>query len=286
VLVALAVAACGGSSGGSTAAAKQLLSETFSTASLQKVKSGELALNIDAKLNGLSALGGQPVSIVMDGPFSDSGSSPAFDFDATVTVRGETIPLGLVDAHGAIYLKLLGTYYKLPVSDSSAQGQGSSGADKNLLSSLGIHPLAWLTDPKIVGTATVAGVATQHVSAQVDVSRLLSDAGKIAGNLSGIAGQEASSALSPATLSQVGSAITSASVDVYSGSSDHILRELRLDVAFTVPAGDRSGLDGLTGGSLDIQATLSALNSPETITAPATSEPFSDLLGGGGLGSL
>jgi hypothetical protein len=289
VLVGVAIGACGGGSSSSSTAA-QLLSQTFS-ANIAKIHSGDLALTIDAQLKGFKTLHGQPVELQLSGPFSESaGHGTEFDFSATATVEGSTIPLAVLSTGTALYLEFGGTYYSLPASVNSALGrsaasQGSTGGSSNVLSKLGIDPLSWLTSPKIVGTTTVGGVSTQHLTAQVDVAGLLGDVGKIASNAPGI-GKQAASELSSANLQQVASAINSAQVDIYSGASDHILREFRLAVAFTIPGADQQTLSGLTGGSLAIDATISNLNAAETIKPPSSSQPFSDLLGGGGLGSL
>jgi len=58
------------------------------------------------------------------------------------------------------------------------------------------------------------------------------------------------------------------------------VRRLDLAVAFSVPAGAGSLLGGLSGGSLRLDATLSALNQPQTITAPSGAQPASHLLNG------
>jgi hypothetical protein len=291
VLAGAVIAACGGGGSSSSSTAGQLLSQTFS-ANISKIHSGDLALTIDAQLKGLTTLHGQPVELQLSGPFSESaGHGTEFDFSATATVEGSTIPLAVLSTGTALYLEFGGTYYSLPASvnsalGKSAQSQGSSSGSANVLSRLGIDPLSWLTSPKIVGTTMVGGVSAEHLTAQVDVSKLLSDVGKIASHASGIAGQQAASELSNANLQQVASAINSAQVDIYSGASDHILREFRLAVAFTFPGADQKTLSGLTGGSLTIDTTISNLNAAETIKPPSSSQPFSDLLGSGGLGSL
>ncbi len=290
VLTAAVVAACGGSSS-SDATAHVLLAQTFGT-NAAKVDSGDLALTIDADLKGFKTFHGQPVELQLSGPFSENaGQGTAFDFSATATVEGQTVPLAVLSTGTALYLEFGGTYYALPASiDSalakSAQSQGATGDSSDMLSQLGIDPRSWLTDPKIVGTTQVGGVATQHLTAQIDVSRLLADVGKIAGHLSGATGRKAASMLSSANLQQVASDINSAQVDIYTGVSDHILREFRLAVAFTIPGAEQSALDGLTGGSLTIDATLTNLGATETITPPSSSQPLSNLLGGGGLSGL
>jgi hypothetical protein len=76
------------------------------------------------------------------------------------------------------------------------------------------------------------------------------------------------------------SAITSAQVDIYTGVSDHIVRRFDLAIDFTVPQIASGAIDGLTGGSLSFDATLTQLGQPQTITAPAGAQPASKLLNG------
>jgi hypothetical protein len=292
VVASLGIAACGGSSN-APAGAAHLLSQTF-TANVARIHSGDLALTVNADLKGLKSLGGEPVALQLSGPFSESaGAATAFDFDATITFEGQTIPVGVLSTGKALYLDFAGTYYALPASVDAALAKtvqspsSTGGASSNLLSSLGINPLSWLTNPKIVGSATVGGVATQHLTAQVDVRQLLGDVAKLATHTSGLTGRDAARELSSTNLEQVASAITSARVDIYSGTNDHILREFQAAIAFTIPPADQASLDGLTGGSLSLDVTITNLNAAESITAPSSSEPFSDLTGGGsGLPSL
>ena len=60
------------------------------------------------------------------------------------------------------------------------------------------------------------------------------------------------------------------------------MRELKFALAFTVPPIDQSSVGGLTSGSLALDVTITNLNTPQTITAPASSEPLSNLLGSSG----
>ncbi len=82
------------------------------------------------------------------------------------------------------------------------------------------------------------------------------------------------------------SAIQEATVDVYSGKDDHILRRLGLSLAIEPPA-----IAGgtVTSANVDLTITLSEVNEAQTISAPSDAKPISDLLsrfGLSGLGSL
>jgi hypothetical protein len=282
VAAVLGIAACGGSSAPASSPTK-LLSQTFTTG-VSKIHSGVLSLTLDADLKGLKALGGKPISVVASGPFTESGGSTAFNFSATVTAGSTTIPLGILATGKKLYIEFGGTYYALPAGTLGSgatplpSSTGPSGA-AGLLSRLGIKPLSWLTAPKIVGSANVGGVATEHLSAQVDIAKLVTDLGTLAKS---VGGSKASSILSGANLSELASAVNAGQLDLYTGTSDHILREVRFAFSFTVPPAAQAALDGVTAGSFTIDVQISDLNSPETVTAPKSSQPFSGLLSGAG----
>jgi hypothetical protein len=287
-LVAVGLAACGGSSNPS-ASPQQLLSQTF-RANFAKIHSGELSLTISADLNGLKSLRGQPASLQLSGPFEvHSAGGTAYDFSATVTLASSTLPVAVVSAGGPIYFEVAGTYYKVPhsigSSAPSATGTGATGSS-NLLAELGIDPLSWLTDPKLAGTKTVGGTDTDRITAQLAVGSLLSQIAKLAAGADGVLGPSLSSELSASNLALLASTVNSAGADVYTGASDHVLRGFNVAIRFSIPLIAQSSLDGVTSGSLALSATITNLNTPEAITAPSSSEPLSDLLGGGGLGSL
>jgi hypothetical protein len=291
-LAGVVIAACGGSSS-SSLSVTHLLSQTLA-ANVGKIHSGELALTIRADLDGVELLGGKPVELQLSGPFTEpAGSATAFDFSATVSEAGSTLPVAVLSTGRAVYVEFGGTYYVLPSSVESSlakavQSQSATGGSSGLLANLGIDPLSWLTSPKLAGTTMVSGTETDHVTAQIEVPRLLGDVAKVMSRSSAVAGSPSlAKELTPANLHEIASAVTSAHVGIYSGTSDHILREFSAALTFTIPAAAQGSLGGLTGGSLDVTATIANLNAQETITPPSSSEPFRDLLGGsGGVPSL
>jgi hypothetical protein len=275
------VAACGGSSGGGGHAdATKLVSDTFGPEA-SKIHSGDLSLSLDLSLQGISAVPGS-IGIAASGPFDVTpGQLPELDLDATVSVGGSTIPLGIISAGGSVYVSFAGTAYELPASivGSIDRQAASANGGGSLLTSLGIDPRSWLVGAKDLGSSTVGGVSTDHVTAQVDVGRFAGDLQKIlAHTSSGLSGAAAS--LGGADLGLLGQIVKSASVDIYTGASDHIVREFRLAAVLDVPQADQSKLGGLTGGSFTIDATITNLNAPETIKPPASSKPLSGLLSG------
>lgn len=279
---AAGIAACGGSSKPAVSASK-LLSQTLNPPS-SAIRSGNLSLTLNAQLNGIAALDGQPVSLNLSGPFVAGSpvTSSKFDFSATIDYAGETIPFTVISTGKAAYVQFGGTYYVLPPSITSrlfGSAAGTSSSEQALLGKLGIKPRNWLTNARIVGGATVGGVATTHLTAQLDVAKMLGDVATFISHAAALPGATSLSRVSRADLSQLSSAIHSANVDIYSGASDHIIREFKFALSFTVPPIDQSSVYGLTGGSVTLDVTLTNLNAPETITAPTSSEPLSDLLG-------
>ena len=279
IAAAAAIAACGGGAPAKKAAAVKtspaaLVSQTFSASNT--INSGRVALAVTLTLDGIKQLGGKPVTLDVTGPFQrGAGNDVSTDLAATIQVASTTANVGIDKVGKKLYLGLAGTFYALPVSTKAEPSTGATGG-AGILSALGIDPKTWLTDPHIVGTASVGGVATEHLTAQINVANVLNDVSKLVSSATGATGAGTSSS----TLALIESAITSAQVDVYTGVADHIVRRFDLALAFTVPQIAASALGGLTGGSLKLDITLTELNQPQAITAPANPQPASKLLNG------
>ena len=276
-----AIAACGGSGHHTTTSAAvkaspaALVSQSFSAS--DAINSGQVALAVKLKLDGIPQLGSKPITLDVSGPFErGAGNQISTDLAATVSIAGSTAKVGFDAVDKKLYVGLAGTFYELPASTTPTSPVGSSGAT-GVLSALGINPKTWLTDPHIVGTASVGGVTTEHLTAQVNIANVLNDLSKVVASTgsTGAAGATAGDALS-----LVESAITSAQVDIYTGVTDHIVRKFDLAIAFTVPQIAAGALGGLSGGSLNLDVTLTQLGQAQTITAPANPQPSSKLLNG------
>jgi hypothetical protein len=277
---AAAIAACGGSghptkSATVAASPASLVSQSFSAS--DAINSGQVALAVKLKLDGIAQLGSKPITLDVSGPFERSaGNQISTDLAATVSIAGSTANLGFDAVDKKLYVGLGGTFYELPASTTPKTSLGASGAS-GVLSALGIDPKTWLSDPHIVGTASVGGVTTEHLTAQVNIANVLTDLSKVVAS-TGSTG--ASGATTSNALSLVESAITSAQVDIYTGVTDHIVRKFDLAIDFTVPQIAAGALGGLSGGSLNLDVTLTQLGQPQTITAPANPQPSSKLLNG------
>ncbi|HSJ16663.1 MAG TPA: hypothetical protein VK920_01050, partial [Solirubrobacterales bacterium] len=132
---------------------------------------------------------------------------------------------------------------------------------------LGIDPSGWLTNLENEGDEDVEGTETIHIHGDADVAAILEDVQ----NLSEQAGGEA---INPDEVAEVEDAVDEASMDVYSGKDDRILRKLDLNLAITQPEDSGATVDNV---DVEFSVTLGDVNEPQTIEAPSDAQPFSGL---------
>lgn len=294
---ALGLAACGSSggggssSGGDTADAQTLLTQTFTGS--HKIDSGKVNLQLNIDAQGDASLKG-PIKLAVTGPFASAGSGnlPRFDLALDVNAQGQGIKAGITSTSDQLFVNFGGTAYEVPATllsqlkQSFKQNQSQSSG-KDALSSLGIHPEKWLKDPTVVGTESIGGVDTEHISAQLDVNALLDDVDGLLQKAktqlpAGATGGTQIPDKIPADARQkIQDAIKSAKVDVWTGSDDKTLRKL----AVTVDV-EPQGSGSVKSAHVDFSVEIDDLNAPQTITAPSNPRPLNELLGqlGGLLG--
>ena len=115
--------------------------------------------------------------------------------------------------------------YEQSVRQAQAQ-QGNQDAS-TFFERLGVDPQTWLTNLSNEGDEDVEGTETIHIHGDADVDQIVSDLARIAQRVPGGAAPE----LDQAQLDQVKNAIKEASLDVYSGKDDQILRKLSLSLS-------------------------------------------------------
>jgi hypothetical protein len=280
----LALAACGGGGGED---ATKVLNQTFSGG--KQVRSGKLDLALTLKAQGVQQLR-NPVTVKLTGPFSSqsSGTLPRFDFDLSLGGGGQSFSAGAVSTGDKGFLKFQGQAYAVPANvfasfkqgyEQAQRQQRQKGSSNPTLSSFGVDPRDWLKNPKTEGDADVAGAKTTHISAGVDVGKLLDDVNQILQKARGRVAQarQLPSGITAQQRKTIEDAVKDAKFDVYSGKDDHILRRLTVRLTFDVPKNARSQASGLSGGDLSFDLSLGGLNQPQTIAAPASSRPFGEL---------
>ena len=300
--IALAIASCGGgggSGGSSGESAQTLLKQTFSGS--HSVKSGVLGFSLIINTNGSATLT-SPISLNLSGPFQSRGPGklPASHLTISFSALGQHGSFGIITTGTAAYITLDGANYQLPQAEvakleSSFASGSSSTAAKASLSKLGIHPLDWLENPTVVGSDTVGGTPTTHIHATVNVTALLTQLATLLTKASAASSATASltSKLSPAELQKISSAIKSATVDVWTAQSDKSLRKLTVNLTIAVTGKTSTSLGGVSSAGISFTLQYADLNQPQTITAPASVQPYSQftaklqgLLGGSLLGGV
>ena len=297
--LALGVAACGGDGGSGDEASEDtdvdtLLSETFSGKD-KKIESGVLALKLDIDAKGAEGVNG-PITLSIGGPFQSEGAKklPKFKIDFSFAGAGQDIKAGLTSTGTKGFVNFQDTNYV--VSDEVfkqfktgyEQAQTEGNKENQSLSSLGLDPRQWLTNPKNEGDADVNGDDTIKITGGVDVNKLLDDVNQALKKTRelGVQGTEQlPTQLTAEQKKQVVDAVKDPKVEIYTGKEDKILR--RMVVALGIVAPEGSGGSGSADIKLDL--SISKLNQDQEISEPSDAKPFDQLLsqlGGLGLGGL
>jgi hypothetical protein len=286
LVAALALASCGGgdsssgAGGGEDAAA--LLKDTFGAN--HPIRSGRADATLDVDLKGLAQVAA-PLNLHLNGPFQSNGGTTLPDFALDLDLLGgdKPITVGAVFAQGGGFLTIEGQAFDLgpdlyktfksgyEKAKKDSAGKSAQGDDSSF-SALGIAPIRWLKDPKNVGSEDIGGTQTEHVASGVDVAKLLDDVSTLLGKAKGVtsAGGAATGTSVPSQLTaeqraSIAKAIKSAKVDVWTGSKDHTLRKVAVNVQL------------VNGGHVIFQITIAQLNQAQKISKPADVRPIGEL---------
>lgn len=282
VLALALLAGCGGDDGGSLLSGdsdpQEVLDTTFNSDT--SVDSGVLDLTFDASAEG--ATGGE-VTAELQGPFQSTGEStlPELDLDASLNADAAGQQQGFegsltLTGDGA-FVGYGGTDYQVDdptfatlqqAYEQSAQlNQDQDTPDSGaIFDQLGVDPSAWLADVSNEGTEDLDGTEVVHVSGSADIGAIVADLQKIAAQT----GQ--AQEVDPTQLKLLESAVSSATIDVYSGTDDGILR--KLDVVLEL-ASPQAGVDSAT---VSLSIGLSDVNEDQEISAPEDAQPIAGLL--------
>lgn len=282
ILATVALAGCGGGGSGDATA---LLHETFS--GVHKVTSGRLFVNLSVQPSGSSTIKG-PILLSFGGPFQSLGTGklPQSSFNLSLGALGRSVAMGIVSTGTHGYVSFQGASYPLPQADfqklessfSSLATSAGSSHGSGTLSKLGIQPLHWLSHPQVVGDESVAGTPTTHIRARINVSALLADFNTFLARASSLGISGASSfphGISQATIGRIASEVQSPSFDLWTGKSDHTIRRLRIRLTLPVSGQISTLLGGLRSAAIALQMEYADLNQPQTISAPANVQPYS-----------
>lgn len=274
----LLLAACGSSD----QSVDGLLSQTFSSS--KALHSGRVNAQLDANVQGIKGLDA-PVRLRLNGPFESQGKGklPRFDFTLGITVSGQSFTAGGVSLGDKGFVRVNGQAYSVPdklfqqfttgylAAAKKSQNDRSSAPS---LGALGVNPRRWLRGAHKVGEEDVGGVRTIHITAGLNVPSLLDDLNKVLNRAqSATSGQVPAKKLTDAQRRQIIGAVRTASVDVFTGKDDKLLRRLDVKVGL-----QKSGK--VQGGNVRLQLQFDALNNKVDIKAPTNTKPLDQLVAG------
>jgi hypothetical protein len=286
-VAALALSACGSDSGGG-GDAKQTLADAFKT----PIKSGNLSLDISAKVDGVAQLS-QPVSLKLSGPFESRGQNkvPKLDLDVNVSGAGQTFTGSLISTGDNAFVGFQGQNYEVGTElVKQFEQQAATQNQKQGLSpkELGIDPASWLKDPKEQGDEDVAGAATTKITGGLDIEKMLNDVNGAVDKAGSAMGGNAQK-LTPEQIAQVKQVVKDPTFEAFVSKDDKTLRRLTVNIGFTIPEAQRQQANGATGGSVKFSLQFANVGQPAQVTAPTDAKPITELqqqLQSGGLGGL
>ena len=274
-------------------AAEDTIAQAF--AGKSPAKSGRVDADLKLSLSGVPAQLASPFDMKIGGVFQDQAGKklPDLDLAMTMAAAGQNVQLNVVSTGDKMYIGFQGRHYQVPQRqlDQFVANRRASGADSAaLFKALGVNPADWVTNESDEGTASIDGVLTKHVAADVDVARMLDDVSKIASEAPDAVGASGNGITSQ-ELDTIRNAVKGAKLDVFVGKSDDVLRRVELNVAFELKPAPVA--TPIKGGAAFVM-NLSEINKREVVVAPKKVHPFhqleSDLqvgsLFGGNLGSF
>jgi hypothetical protein len=259
-LLALALTGCGGSSG-----PNDVLQETSDN--LEDIRSGDLTLRL------LVEGGGKRAGFELAGRFAlaEEGELPVADLDYTQIAGSREETITLISTGEKAFVAIGKDVYELPERQTanlrSAGGQvsGDSG-----LGSLDIG--GWLIGPKLSEGGEVGGADTDRIQADLDIVRAAND---ILALVAGLDGSKATR-LEGRNAEQLRAATKSATIDVYTGKDDRLLRRLIIDARLgaDVPARLREQLGDLSKAQLTFELGIADPNADVEVKEPEDAKPL------------
>ena len=254
-VLALAAAGCGGG-GGETA--QDVLAETSNN--LSKIKSGDLTLDLLFAANG-----GERAGFDLQGPFKlREGKLPEAQLDYTQIAGPRTATQTFILAGDNAYVSIRGTTYELPPT-------AGAGIKSSLGSSSGLAVINlsnWIRDPKLEDGGEVGGAETDHITGRLNVANVVSGLVAIAAQTGGTTPL---TQLQGASAQQVEDAVKTATIDVYTGKDDRLLRKLDMQIQFS-PAAQK--VRSLVGASVHFTLGIDRPNENVSIEQPVNAKPY------------
>jgi hypothetical protein len=288
----IALAGCGGgsssggsSSGTSSAASKadanKLLNETFGAN--PKASSGQIDGRIDIHVKGVKRYH-LPVALTMTGPFNTAADgTPEADLTMGIELRNTALGGDLILKGNEALIGLGSTGYEIPASISTPLRAPLNGSDNSLAAILdvfGISPLRWAKNPRIVGNQKLIDVDTIHGTAGIDTKKFFLDVAKLTKRLTSLRITDITNLPRVVTRQDRGAlvrSVKSATGDVYTGTTDHVMREAKINMVLKPSAADRKILGGVTELTIAGDLHVTDVGSKPKVEKPVSHGSYPEL---------
>ena len=287
LVAAAAVSGCGGEDEEDV---KQLLDQAFR----KEIPSAVVTADVELRVEGVEQLK-EPLRLRVTGPYRSGGEVriPAFDWDASFSGGGQTISGGLISTGANVFVNFQGTDYEVGERTIRALNRELAAAERERggrsLASFGINPGEWLSGAKDEGDEDVAGVETTHVTAELDVGRMLDGLNTF---IERAGGAVAGGAIPPPKLTdaqqrEIERVVKDPVFDVYIGKQDKVVRRLAANLELDVPKEARAQVGGIESGRISFSVEFADVGEPVRIATPRSARPLAELAAQlGGLGAL
>jgi hypothetical protein len=255
-LLATLLFGCGG---GGPESANELLGET--SANLGKIKSGDLALELI-----FSTKDDERAGFNLEGPFQlRAGSLPEAQLDYTQTAGDQTATQTFIMTGDKAYVRMGGATFELP-AETAGQVRSTLGATGGL----GVIDLrGWVQDPELAAGEEVGGAETDRITGRLNVATVVTGLVAIA---SQFGGTTPLTLLEGKSAEQVEQAVDKATIDVWTGKEDRLLRKLEIAIEFSRAA---EQVKSLVGAAVHFTLGISNPNEKVTIEKPTNVQPYS-----------
>lgn len=250
-LSAVPVVGCGGADDAEPSAV-QILHETFRS-SASAIEDGYLSLSFRLDPKG-SGAAGEPVLVTLLGPFSGPAAAGLrrFDVEFAATVAQQDHVARVLSTGTRVLMTLDGATYAL----GGAPRRSPMPRDRiGLPVVTGLDPLRWIRGARRKRDERAVGVHTIRIGGTVDVEQMLTDFDALFARTGGA--ERGPTLLSPQLRRRIAGAADASSIDIWTGASDKLLRQISATIVFSSEHRPRHTL---TGGRIDVHLRLDDVN--------------------------
>lgn len=222
----------------------------------------EVGITLDGQINNPQAaavLGNGPINLKLSGPVDPTAKSMDMAFDVRagkIALPGNLRVLNETTA----FVGLQDKWYAIPESSLKSSTTKVATDPAATLKSLG-NPADLLDNATVVGAEDIEGIATDHVSGDLNID-------KLAAAMQRLSKSTESAASQADAVAKLKEALKNGKVDVWVGQSDKLVHRLKFDMDVAVPAASQKTSMGITGAKVAFTVQSTPLSSV-SVTAPS-----------------